>query len=176
MVERNIGEVIGGAATEEVKKTSDPKKLTLESLLLLHLSDRLHKLENDSKQELLELKKRQQKVHFLHKISKAINTATSPKGEFDATNLNELQDMMKHAKTLGVDIDEAKLSYNSEERERLVDNIKMTIEDLNMQNEMQLQLVTRLTNERYESYQMARTILKPIHDDKMGKARAISGR
>lgn len=171
----NIGEVVNVAPTVEAKK-GDPKKLTLESLLLLHLSDRLHKLENDSKKELLELKKRQQKVHFLHKISKAINTATSPKGEFDATNLNELQEMMKHAKTLGVDIDDAKLTYNSEERERLVDNIKMTIEDLNMQNEMQLQLVTRLTNERYESYQMARAILKPLHDDKMGKARAISGR
>ena len=84
--------------------------------------------------------------------------------------------MLKQARLLGAEIDEEKLKYNNEERERLIENIRMTIEDFNVQNEMQLQMVTRLTNERYESYQMARSILKPLHDDKMSKARAISGR
>jgi len=133
-------------------------------------------LENETRKELRELKERQKKVTFLHKLTKALNTATTPKGTFDMTNLPDLQTMFKEAKTLGVDLDENHLQYNEQERERLAENIRMTIENLNMQNDMQIQLVTRITQERYESYQMARSILKPMHDDKMGKARGISGR
>ncbi len=160
----------------QVAQSKNPKNLSLESLLLCLTTDRLHQLENDSRKELQELKERQQKVAFLHKLIKAINTATSPKGEFDCTQHPEISEMFKEAKALGVDIDENKLKYNEDERERLVENIRMTVEDLNIQNEMQLQLVSRLTNERYESYQMARSILKPLHDDKLNKARQISGK
>jgi len=67
-----------------------------------------------------------------------------------------------------------KFKYNKDERDRLVENIRMTIEDLNVKNDMQLQTITRLTNERYESYQMARSILKPLHDDKINKAHAMA--
>jgi hypothetical protein len=169
----NIGEVV----TEKVKGVegaeADPKELSLEALLLLLTTERLHKLERDSKNELTELKKRQQQVSFLHKLSKALNTATSTKGELDLSKNQELKDMFAEAKELGVDIDEKKMKYNKDERDRLMDNIRMTIDDLNVQNDMQLQTVTRLTNERYESYQMARSILKPLHDVKIRKAQNI---
>ena len=52
----------------------------------------------------------------------------------------------------------------------------MHIEDLNTQNDMQLQTVTQLTNERYETYQMARAIMKPLDEDKKQKARSVAGR
>lgn len=171
----NITEVLS-EAVRETEEGQDPKNLSLESLLLLVTTDRLHQLENDTRKELKELRERQKKVNFLHKLTKAINTATSPKGEFDMTNLPELQAMCKQAKELGADLDESHLKYSVEERERLVENIRMTIDDLNMENDMQIQLITRITNERYESYQMARSILKPLHDDKLNKARSISGR
>lgn len=171
-----VGEIVSEALSEVEARKNDPKKMTLESLILLLTADRLHQLENDSRKELKDLKERQQKVSYLHKLIKAINTATSPKGEFDITAHPDMQEMLKEGKNLGVDLDENHLKYSEDERERLVENIRLTIEDLNMQNEMQLQLVTRLTNERYEAYQMARSIMKPLHDDKMNKARAISGR
>ncbi len=171
----NVQQVV----TDSVKNVGagkDPKKLSLEALLLLITSERLKKLETDSRRELKELQQRQQKVAFLHKLTKTINTATSPQGEFDCTTIPEIQQMFKDAKEMGVQLDETKLKYNDDERDRLIENIKMSVDDLNIQNEMQLQFVTRLTNERYESYQMARSILKPLHDDKLNKARAISGR
>lgn len=172
----NVAEVTADSVREVGGKGKDPKNMSLESLLLLITTERLHKLEMDSRKELMELKDRQKKVSFLHKLTKAINTATNSKGQFDMTEHPDLQEMMKEGKNLGVDLDENRLTYSEDERERLVENIRLTIEDLNMQNEMQLQLVTRITNERYESYQMARSILKPLHDDKLNKARSISGR
>lgn len=170
-----VAEVISDAV-QNTAPAKDPKNLSLESLVLLITSERLHKLESDSRAYLKELKQRQQKVSFLHKIQKTINAATNSKGEFDLTPFEDLKKMFAEAKDLGVDLDTEKLLYNNEERERLVENLRMTVEDLNVQNEMQLQMLTRLTNERYESYQMARSILKPLHDDKLNKARAIAGR
>jgi len=163
------------------EKKVDHKKLSHEALALLVTTERLHKLEADSRRELKELRERQQKVNFLHKLTKTLHAGTSPKGELDHSKLpkerlEDLKEMMREAKRLGVELQEEKLKYTNEERERLLENIRMTVEDFNVQNEMQIQLVTRLTNERYESYQMARSILKPLHDDKMNKARAISGR
>jgi len=68
------------------------------------------------------------------------------------------------------------MKYSREERERLVENIRMACDDLNMENDMQIQTVTRLTNERYEAFQLARSIMKPLHEDKINKARALAGR
>ncbi len=164
-------------------KTSqkDPKTMSHESLSLLITTDRLHKLENDSRRELSELKARQKKISFLYKLTKTLHASTSTKGELDHSNLPgeqlaDLKEMMKEAKELGAELNEDKLKYNNDERERLIENIRMTIEDLNVQNEMQFQMVARLTNERYESLQFARLIFKPGHDAKMSSARAMGGR
>lgn len=157
-------------------KAKDHRHLSLESMTLLITSHRLHKLESDSRRELSELRERQKKVTFLHKLTKTLHSATTSKGELDHSQLppdqlKEVKEMMKHAKELGVALNEEKLKYNNEERERLIENIRMTIEDHNIENEMQLQLITRLTNERYEAYQMANRILKPIHDAKINQTR-----
>lgn len=154
----------------------DPESLSLESLALLLTTERLHRLEDNSRSQLTELNLRQEKVSFLHKLIKTINTATGSEGDLDFTPYPEIIEMLKKAKEMGVDFDETKLQYGDKERERLLENLRMTVEDLNVQNEMQLQIITRMTNERYESYQMARAILKPLHDDKLNKARAICGR
>lgn len=172
-----ITEVINEAVSEVNKNdATDPKALSLEALVLLLTTDRLHKLENDSKTQMEDLRTRQQKVSFLHKMMKTINAGTDTQGEFDITPYPDLKEMLQKAKEIGVELDEEKLKYSSQERERLLENLRMTVEDLNVQNEMQLQMITRMTNERYESYQMARCILKPLHDDKLNKARYIGGR
>ncbi len=176
MSNSEISEVVSSAIELDNSHPNNPKNMSLESLSLLLTTERLHKLERDSRKELTELKERQAKVAFLHKLIKTVNTATSPKGEFNCEAYPELQEMIKEGKKLGADLDETKTHYNTEERERFIENIRMTVEDLNIQNEMQLQMVTRMTNERYESYQLARAILKPLHDDKLNKARQIAPR
>ena len=161
---------------------NDPKNMELEQLVFLLLTDRLKQLQNQSVDEFQQLKKRQDKVVELHKVLKSINSNTNSDTELKFPPGCDLDKLLQRAKELGVDVcngtkgKDGKITYSRDQRERLIDNIRMTIEDLNMQNEMQMQTVTRLINERYESYQMARAILKPIHDDKMSKARAIAGR
>lgn len=176
--DNNLSGVVPGAVTgvDEPKDPKDTKNMSVETLVLLLTAERLHKLEDDSRNQLDELRKRQEKVTFLHKLMKTINTATGNKGDVDFTSLTELKEMLVKAKELGVDLDENKMTYNNDERERLVENLRMTVEDFNVQNDMQLQMISRMTNERYESYQLARSILKPLHDDKVSKARQISGR
>lgn len=160
----------------------DPKDMELEQLVFLLLTERLNQLQQKSTDEFKELKKRQDEVVQMHKVLKMINSHTNDDSEL---SFEMSGDLMKHLKEikekLGIDIqdgnvNDGKMTYSKDQRERLIDNIRMTIDDHNTKNDMQMQTVTRLINERYESYQMARAILKPIHDDKMSKARAIAGR
>lgn len=156
-----------------VDKNEKKTNLSLEALILLINTERLKRLHQQTHNEFQELKKRQDQVSYLHKLMKSINKSTNSDGEFDSSN-GDLQNMLAEAQKMGVDIDPSKTSYNKDERDRLVENIRMTIEDYSTQNEMQMQTVNRLTNERYESYQMARSILKPLHDAKMTVVRGIS--
>jgi len=150
-----------------------PRPLSLEALTLLITTERLKTLHSQTQSEFKELKKRQEQVHFLHKLMKAINKATTAQGEFDCSSNEDIKKMLTEAKNMGVDLADDKFKYNKDERDRMVENVRMTIEDYNVQNEMQMQTVNRLTNERYESYQMARSILKPLHDAKMNIVRNI---
>jgi len=150
--------------------------LSLESLVMLINTERLKSIEEKSHDELLELKTRQEKVRKLHNLSKAINKNTNEKGELDISKDLELQQMLKDAEELGIEVKEGKLKFKKEERDRLVENIRMTTEDYNTLNEMQLQTLSRLNSERYESYQLARLTMK-THDDTMKKiAGGIVGR
>lgn len=166
---------VASHAIDAVNGVKDPKDLSLESLVLLVNAERLHFLEKKITTEFIELKQRQDQVSYLHKLIKKINTGTV-KGEFDCSSDPELQSMLKKAKEYGVDLTDGKTKFNADERERLIENARMTVEDLNILNDMQLQTITRLTTERYESYQLARSIVKPLHEDITNKARAIAGR
>lgn len=66
--------------------------------------------------------------------------------------------------------------YNREERESLLSSIDMACKDLNLQNDLQMQELNRLYQERLEILQMAKSIMKNLHDDKINKARSVSGR
>jgi hypothetical protein len=150
--------------------------LTVEQLTLLINTTRVRDLETLSKTEFLELKKRQDKVRLLHNLLKLMNHLTDTKGNLDLSKNTDVHQLLKSAKEFGVDLDETKHNYSKEEKDRLIENIRMTIEDLNVQNELQVQTISRLTNERYESFQMARSIMKPIHEDKINKLRSAGGR
>lgn len=160
----------------------DPKEMELEQLVFLLLTERLKQLQKKSTDEFKELKQRQEEVVQMHKVLKVINSHTTDESELSFDPDGELMHHINHAREqFGIDIQDGtmkdgKMTYTKDQRERMIDNIRMTIDDHNTKNDMQMQTVTRLINERYESYQMARAILKPIHDDKMSKARAIAGR
>lgn len=150
-------------------------KLSLDSLILLLNTEKLAQLKVSTKKELDDLKKRQAKVKRLHEIQRAVNKGTDEKGKLDASKDSALQALLKEASDLGVEIKQGKASFTKEERDRLVDNIRMAAEDLNVENDLQIQQISRLTNERYESYQMARGILEPLARAKQSAAKGIAG-
>lgn len=157
--------------TEEI----DSENLSLEALIMLINTERLKQLQEKTEKEFKELRERQEEVKELHDILKAINAATKDDGTLNISKDDDLKEKIEQAKKMGVDIKDGKTKFNREERDRIVENIRMTIEDKNVQNDMQLQTISRLTNERYESYQMARSILKPLHEAKSSLARGIRG-
>lgn len=160
---------------KEVEKPKD-NRYSIDTLVLLITTERLHHLKERTRKELTELKERQEKVKTLHKLLRAINTGTDDKGKVDFSNNKEVQELFKQAKKLGADVNDGKFKYSREERDRLVENIRITVDDYNVECDMQLQSISRLTNERYECYQMARSILRPLHDDKIRKAQGIAGK
>ena len=81
--------------------------------------------------------------------------------------------MLKEAKNLGVQCKDGQHKFTKEERDRLVENIRLTADDMNVKNEMQLQTVNRLTNERFECFQLAKSIFRPLHESKLQIIRGI---
>jgi hypothetical protein len=67
-------------------------------------------------------------------------------------------------------------SYNRDERDALVSALDMACKDLNLQNDLQMQDLNRVYQDRLEVLQMARSIMKNLHDDKVHKARSANGR
>lgn len=162
--------------TSSIEEPLKPNSnMSLEALILLITTERLKHLKEKTRTELGDLKERQEKVRTLHKLLRSINAETCEKGKLECTKNEEIKDLMKKAKELGVDIKDDKFTYTKEERDRFVENLRIAAEDFNVENEMQIQTISRFTNERYETYQMARSILRPLHEDKQRKAREISG-
>lgn len=147
----------------------------VETLALLVGAERLKHLEQKITKEFQELKTRQEHVSIHNKLIKAINAAQH-NGELDLTSNEELRSKLLKSHELGVEINLEKMKYTKEDVERLTENIRITVDDLNIMNEMQLQTVNRLLTERYETYQIMRNIVKPLHEDKISKARAAGGR
>lgn len=178
MTESNILTTLANHAdaVNEVGGPPQPPDLSLEELILLIHTNKINTLEASSRTELQQLQERQGQVRFLHKLLTGINSNTDSSGGFSCTNDPDMQQLLTQAEEIGVDLDPTRTKYTQAEKERLVENLRLQCEDLNVQNELQLQTITRLTNERYEMYQMARSILKPLHEDKINKARSASGR
>lgn len=193
-----INDVIG---PEAIVGTDDAGSLNIEQLAHLLVLNKLDKMKQDFTTKGMELKERQDKVRWLHDLMQRLNKRVSKEtGELDLTHakidektgqlkegmsaegdtdlqaLLELRQMLKEAATdRGYEI-KSQGKYNKDERERMTDNLKMVCDDLNLQNDLQLQDLNQLINERYEVYQMARAIMKPLHEDKVHKARSASGR
>lgn len=157
----------------ELNPGEGEEELGLESLSLLLCSKSVKDIEARIRNEFEDLKQRQAQVRYLHKLLKIINAHTDAKGKFDASQDKELQKLLDQAAEMGVMLPNSTYKFSSDEKTRLVDSVRMTCDDLNLQNEMQMQTVSRLTNERYEAYQMARSILRPLHEAKVNGFRGM---
>jgi len=147
--------------------------LSVEARAIITHTQLINNLRGKINKEFTELKNRQEKVRFLQKLKKTINSAITDKGEFDASNNPQLQTMLDEATKLGVERKEGVYKFTKEACDRLLQNIQITVEDFNVSNDSQLQTMTRLTNDRYESFQMTMMMLKTDHESKTQMARNI---
>lgn len=164
---------------ESVERIGEPQSstenLSLQDMIYLVNTQLVDQIETKLRKEFTEVQERNGKVRHLHNLLKAINAATDSKGNLDISQSPELQAMIKEANELyGLNIPADKTKFNGQERERLVENIRTTCDDLNVQSDLQLQTISRLNSERQEAYQIARSMMKAIHDDIMHKAQAMS--
>lgn len=157
-------------------KLVDVNSITIQQLMLLLMNERIDTLGTQSAKELKELTERQRTVTELNNVKAAINAETNKDDSSLTVNADtELAGLLKRAEEIGVKMPKIEGTFDAEERRRLVDNLNMTLDDLNTKNDMQLQMVTRYTNERYEAYQMGRTIIKAPDDAVKSSARRIAG-
>lgn len=184
-------------ATAAINGNQNRDKLGLESMTLLVVRQAINNLNTKSERELHQLKERQGWVSDLHKLQRTINNCKDASGNVNldlsdpaiAQLLSDIQNpMQKRSRInhdaanplddpdpayLGLEFDPKKGTYTKDEATQLLDNVRSAVEDLNVENDMRLQSLSRLMNERYEAYQLARAIMKPLHDDMVQKARAI---
>lgn len=181
MADRQANPVDQLLATHGVEE----KRQSLESLLLEIRAARTQYIRDSIVKEVKELKERQSEVKSYHEIIAKINALTDKEGEVKVDE--ELCDMLKKAVSAdgegGDKIDGGSLkilavgeSYRPEDRVRIIETLRMHIEDLNTQNEMQIQSVTQFNNELFETYQMLRAIDKPYDAAGRQCARSIAGR
>ncbi len=173
----NQTQPIANAEVEGFGLNTEPQRVALSASLKLLNMIKLQDTQAELKKEYKELLERQEKVRFLSKLQQAINAKADAKGNFDCSKDTDLQKLLQEAREIGVAIPggEGKLIFNKDEKESLVENLQLMTKDLNVQNEMQFQKVTRLNNEISEFYQLARGTTKPEHDAILSAIRGVRG-
>jgi hypothetical protein len=187
--------------TEVITGEPPTTDLGIEQITHLLILQKLSSLKEQFATKGLELKQRQDKVRWVHDLMQRLNkrvdketgvldlthkkidettgelkAGESAEGDQELQGLLEVRRRLKEAAgDRGYEV-KAQGSYTKDERERMIENLRMVCDDLNLQNDLQLQDLNQLVNERYEVYQMARAVFKPLHDDKLHKARSVSGR
>lgn len=152
-------------------------QLSVESLALVCCTTGVSRVENQMANEYVELRERQERIHVLHQLQREINASSEAGEGFDWSDNPELQALVERARELGVPIpgEQGDYVFDEADQRALMENIRMTVDDLQMLNDLQLQKIANLTNRRYEFYQMARAILRPLHEAKVNAARKAGG-
>lgn len=185
------------ANAEQIQMSRFPEDLT--SSLLADAKtvfiEKLDQQQDNLKEEFGKLKASQNRARDINGLIRTINAATVD-GELHCKDNAELKELLAKAanpvpgttvpqgpngdnlvpELPGVELDPNKFDYTKEELERLLSNLRSSVDDLNVINDMQLQNLNRMVTNYYEIYQMMKSIMKPLHEDKIAKARAISGR
>lgn len=162
---------------------------SLHTELKLTFTQKLDAQQESLKAEFGKLKAGQNRTREFNVLIKSINQATV-KGELHCKdNADLLAKLAAASKAVpgttvpnqqepdlqGIELNPSKTDYDKDELDRLLDNIRRSIDDLNVINEMQLQNLNRMVTHYHEIYQMMKNTMKPLHEDKIAKARAIAG-
>lgn len=165
---------------EKIKELEDdkpfnPHEYTVEQLFLMVKMDRFKFLDEKIGDNLSGLSERQNKAAKLQDLIAAINAKTE-KGKLKVEKGSELEKLLNEAKAEGISISKTDGEFDSAERERLIENVRMKVSEYTTKTEMDFQTVNRSTNERHQTIQMAFSSLKTLSDLKKSIARNSGGR
>lgn len=179
-----INAVQAGNAVNQVHANQKP---SIDGLIRDILTANLDTVMNNKKNELDQVLERQLSVKQYHDLLAKINKLTDKDGKVKVDA--ELEKMLQNAVKKGDapeaenahKMDDLKIvpvgkEYKTEERQRLIENIRMHTEDLNTQNDMQMNKVTHYTNQMYEIYQAMRSVPKSNEESKKAMIRNVGGR
>ncbi len=144
---------------------------------------------NDNTRELLKLAQAQgldveiknvyegEEVQQLLDAVRGITGITSAEEWTKVSDIIEIKRRLQEAKDLyHMDFKWPAEEFSKEEREALTSALDTSCKDCNLQNDMQMHDLNRAYQERLEILQMARGIIKALHDDKVHKSRSAGQR
>jgi|GEM_PF-3133367 len=172
----SIEEVFSEKVEKVENKKTEKSSYSLETLTLLVNKERVDHLENKLKTNFKDLRKRHEEIKALQSLIRALNAATDENEKLDLTNKPELKELYQQ---VGEKFDLSlpkKDKFTGFERERMIENIKMAVNEANLDNDLLMNLVQQLNSERNESFQLALKILKTLNDIKTRQTQAIAGR
>lgn len=186
----NHDELVNGVnSNDSVGEVDSVNKMnaSIDSLIRDILTSSVDKLMENKKKELDEVLERQLAVKQFHDLMAKINKLTDKDGKvkvdeelermlYNALKNNECSEADNAYRMSDLKFLEKGKEYKTEERQRLLENIRMHVEDLTTQNDMQMNKVTHLTNQTYEIYQSMRSIPKPGEEAKRSMIRNVAGR
>lgn len=162
--------------------------LSIQQILKLMILEKAHEVRKSMVEQAKELRERQVRIHFLHTLSQKLTQAikdgaidfgeeyeqvlaaeqAKTQEEKDEENKNPsdltaLQLLIRAKNDFGYDLQLEK-EYDKEYVPKLLDSVRTICDDLNMQNNLQSQDLSQLVNERYEIFQLARSMTKVIDE------------
>ncbi len=171
---------IENVEAEKIDKIEDKENIkpsySLETLALLVNKQRVDQLEDKLRTNFKDLKKRQEEIKGLQSLIRALNRATDDDEKLDFTENAELKELyIAMDKRFELSLPQG-TKFAGAARERVIDNIKMAVDERNLENDLLMNTIQQLNNERNESFQMANKIIKTLNDAKMRVTQALAGR
>ena len=118
---------------------------------------------HNQRKELADVRTEMNKVRDLQKLQQL----TAVVGDDDSSiNITfEINDLLQKAQECGTILPDYKNNFlTNEQRVDLQDRLRHTVENLNQDNDMRLQGISRLTNVLHEMYALMRTVMRTGHE------------
>lgn len=146
---------------------------SLETLLWMIRAGHLETLTKKSKEGFQKAAESQKVVAELYDCIKAINRATKGQDSLDISKDDALKTILKRANELECEIELEKMTYTKEERERLLENIRMTVDEKNTDNDLHIQEMTRNYTGQNEMFNLLKSSFGKLDDIKRSILRGL---
>jgi hypothetical protein len=122
-----------------------------------------------------EISQRQDKMRFINDLIADINTLTDSKKCLDLSKHPEIQEKLRVAKEMGININVDKVKFNSEERDGLIQNLHLKGKNWDDENKTQTQKMDIYIKELDRVMMLLKEFQKSESQSKRGALAGIKG-